>query len=247
MADERVLRRVAAAYFALITHLDENISAVMRVVEELGLFENTRVVYTSDHGELFGAQGLFGKGNLYEGAIAVPLIMTGAGISANRTVNQLVSHVDLFPTVLEGAGAEFNGAMEGLSGISLFSAIDGKESSRMAFAEYHAQGSKSGQFMLRDGYLKLIYCVGMPAQMFDLSTDPQEAHDLIEEGRGGDHAHSLERKLRAICDPENVDARAKADQRRMAELWGGPARLQSEEFILFTPPPGVSSKQAWSE
>jgi len=73
MTDERMLRRVAAAYFGLITHLDEQIGAVMKVVEELGLLANTRIVYTSDHGELFGWHGLFGKKCLYEGAVGVPV------------------------------------------------------------------------------------------------------------------------------------------------------------------------------
>ena len=75
--DERVLRRIAAAYFALITFLDENIAEVIRVAEELDLLATTRIIYTSDHGEPFGAQGLLGKSSLYEGSVGVPLILSG--------------------------------------------------------------------------------------------------------------------------------------------------------------------------
>ncbi len=246
MTDERMLRRVAAAYFGLITHLDEQVGAVMKVVEELGLLANTRIVYTSDHGELFGWQGLFGKKSLYEGSVGVPLLIAGPGVPANRVVRQLVSHVDLFPTAVECAGAALDAADRDLPGISLFPAVNGAESRRPAFAEYHAQGSKAGQFMLRDGDLKLIYHVGMPAQLFDLANDPDEAHDLVEEGRDEGRAKALEAKLRKICDPEAVDARAKADQRKMAEYWGGPDKLRGAEQILFTPPPGVSSAEAWA-
>ncbi len=245
MTDERMLRRVAAAYFGLITHLDEQVGAVMKVVEELGLLANTRIVYTSDHGELFGWQGLFGKKSLYEGSVGVPLLIAGPGVPANRVVRQLVSHVDLFPTAVECAGEELDASDRDLLGISLFPAVNGAESRRPAFAEYHAQGSKAGQFMLRDGDLKLIYHVGMPAQLFDLANDPDEAHDLVEEGRDEGRAEALEARLRKICDPEAVDARAKADQRRMAEYWGGPDKLRGAEQILFTPPPGVSSAEAW--
>ena len=99
--------------------------------------------------------------------------------------------------------------------------------------------------MLREANLKLVYHVGMPAQLFDLEADPDEAHDLVEEGRDGGRAAGLERKLRAICDPEAVDARAKADQRRHAEAWGGREKLLSEENLIFTPPPGVSTQEAW--
>ena len=246
MTDERMLRRVAAAYFGLITHLDEQVGAVMKIVEELGLLANTRIIYTSDHGELFGAQGLFGKKSLYEGSVGVPLLIAGPGIPAGRVATQLVSHVDLFPTVVESAGAMLAPEDRDLPGISLFPAIEGRESARPVFAEYHAQGSKAGQFMLRAGDLKLIYHVGMPPQLFDLAADPDEAHDLVEEQRDAGRAKTLEAQLRTICDPEEVDARAKADQRKMAEFWGGPDKLRGAEQIVFTPPPGVSAADAWA-
>jgi choline-sulfatase len=246
MTDERMLRRVAAGYFGLITHLDEQIGAVMKVIEELGLLANTRIVYTSDHGELFGWQGMFGKKSLYEGAVGVPLLIAGPGVPANRVVRQLVSHVDLFPTVVECAGAALTASDQDLPGISLFPAVNGAESQRPAFAEYHAQGSKAGQFMLRDGALKLIYHVGMPPQLFDLAADPDEAHDLVEEGHDEGRAELLAAKLRKICDPEEVDRRAKTDQRRMTEFWGGPEKVAAAAQILFTPPPGVSSAEAWA-
>ncbi len=246
MTDERMLRRVAAAYFGLITHLDEQIGMVMKIVEELGLLANTRIVYTSDHGELFGWQGLFGKKSLWEGSVGVPLLMAGPGIPAGRVVQQLVSHVDLFPTAVANAGAQLAAADHTLPGISLLPAVSGKESARPVFAEYHAQASKTGQFMLRDGDLKLIYHVGMAPQLFDLAADPIEAHDLVDAGRDGGRAQTLETTLRTICDPEEVDRRAKADQRRMAEYWGGPDKLRGAEQIIFTPPPGVSSAEAWA-
>ena len=99
--------------------------------------------------------------------------------------------------------------------------------------------------MLRDGNLKLVYHVGMPAQLFDLGNDPDEKHDLVAEGREGGRTRELEAKLRAICDPEAVDARAKADQRRAVEAWGGREKLLAEDNILFSPPPGVSKEDAW--
>ncbi len=244
MTDEAALRRIAAGYFGLITHLDEQIGEVLSAAEELGLLGNTHVAYTSDHGELFGAQGIFGKKNLYEGAIKVPLLISGPGVPQNRVVQQFASHVDLFPTLVAGAGAQLAAADRDLPGIDLWPAIGGTESPRTAFAEYHAQASKAGAFVLRDGAMKLIYHVGMPAQLFDLSQDPDETADLATENPGT--LLALEKKLRTICDPETVDARAKADQRAAADAWGGAAKLLGETQILFTPPPGVSKEDAWA-
>jgi choline-sulfatase len=246
MTDERMLRRVAAGYFGLITHLDEQIGKIMQATESLGLLDNTRVIYTSDHGDLFGAQGTFGKKNLYEGSVGVPLIAAGPGVPAGLSVRQLVSHVDLYPTLLESVGVTPPHADRLLPGTSLFSAIEGREDLRRpVFAEFHAQGSKAGAFMLRQGDHKLVYHVGMPAQFFDLAADPNETRDLAEAGAAGGQLAELEKALRKICDPEAVDLRAKADQRRMAEYWGGPENLSQAANIVFTPPPGVSKEDAW--
>jgi choline-sulfatase len=246
MTDERMLRRVAAGYFGLITHLDEQVGEVMAALEALGLERNTRIVYTSDHGDLFGWQGIFGKKNLYEGSVGVPLIAAGPGITAGRVVEQLVSHVDLFPTLTESVGIERNSEDQSLPGISLFPAMTGDEDrDRPVFAEFHAQGSKDGVFMLRSRNDKLIYHVGMPAQCFDLGSDPGETRDLVELGEAAERIASLEGRLRTICDPERVNLQAKADQRRMAEFWGGADKLRQATNIIFTPPPGVSKEDAW--
>jgi hypothetical protein len=60
-----------------------------------------------------------------------------------------------------------------------------------------------------------------------------------------DNAIAFEAKLRGICDPEEIDRRAKAGQRRLAEAWGGPDKLRGEETPIFSPPPGVSKEDAW--
>ena len=246
MTDEQALKRIAAGYFGLITHLDEQIGEVLNAAEELGLTDTTRIAYTSDHGELFGAQGIFGKKNMYEGAIGVPLLIAGPGVAQGAVSRQISSHVDLFPTLLESAGEKPAPEDRELPGVSLWSAATGKDAERLGFAEYHAQGSKAGAFVVREGAMKLIYHVGMPPQLFDLGFDPAETRDLVRDGAGLETARWLEAKLRAICDPEAVDARAKADQRAMVERWGGVEKVKSESQILFTPPPGVSKEEAWA-
>ena len=244
MTDEAALRRIAAGYFGLITHMDEQIGAVMKAAEALGLLANTRIAYTSDHGELFGAQGLFGKKNLYEGGIGVPLTIAGPGVPQGTVSRQIVSHVDLFPTIVEGAGAKFSAADSDLCGTSLWPAMLGDDSQRTGFAEYHAQGSRAAAYALRDDNMKLIYHVGMPPQLFDLANDPHELRDLAAAQPAT--VQALEKQLRAICDPEAVDAHAKADQRKWVEHWGRREQVAGTSQILFTPPPGVSKEEAWA-
>lgn len=240
--DEAMLRRVAAAYCALVSHLDEQIGEVLAAAEELGLLPRTRVIYTSDHGEAAGAHGLFGKYTFYERSAGVPLLMMGPGIPAGGVADQLVSLVDLFPTILEGAGVALASEDASLPGISLWPALQGHcDPERAVFGEYHAAASAAGAFMLRRGALKLIHHVGMPSQLFDLEADPDETVDLAATPEGRERVAAMESELRRIVDPEAVDARAKADQRRRAEACGGKAAILKRGAFVYTPPPDAAS------
>ena len=145
------------------------------------------------------------------------------------------------PTLVELAGGT---ADSDLPGTSLSQVIAGRVRPRVGFAEYHATGSFAGSFLLRDGTDKLIYHVGMPRQLFDLAVDPEECHDLIEAGRGAETADRLEAKLRRICDPEAVDAQAKADQRAHVAAAGGREAVLQTGALVFSPPPGIAAERA---
>ncbi len=237
--DEHTMRRVAAAYFALVTHLDEQVGQVLAAAEALDLLDHTRIVYTADHGDSFGNHYIFGKFHLYERAAAVPLIMAGPQIPAGHDITQLVSHVDLFPTIVEGMGLAPHPAEANLAGASLWPALAGRQTARIGFAEYHGLGSKNASYLIRDGDMKLIFHVAMPAQLFDLKHDPDEVEDLAADPAHAAARAALEAKLRAIVDPEAVDARAKADQRAKAAQFGGTAAILARGGIPYTPAPGA--------
>ena len=235
---EDFIRRVIAGYCGLITHTDEQIGAVMREVEALGLMADTRVLYTSDHGEAAGDHGILGKANHYEHALGVPLLLAGPGIPEGKVVEQPVSHVDLFPTIVEAMDIKLHADDSDLPGRSLWPLIHGNDECRSVFAEYHAMGSRNSGFAIRDGDHKLVYHVGMPSQLFDLSTDPREEHDLLAGGAHHPIAEMLERKLREIVDPEAVDARSKAEQLAHAEKFGGLDEVRKAGIFSRSPIPG---------
>ena len=240
---EDALRKIAAGYFGLVTHLDEQIGQVYDTAEQLGLLDATRVIYTSDHGESYGHHGLVGKCQLRETAAAVPLLISGPGVPAGQRCQQIVSQVDLYPTIVDSVGAALHDDDQALPGVSLWPAIgdeDQQQRQRLGFAEYHAAGSRAGSFMLRAGDDKLIYHVGMPAELFDLAADPQETHDLVAAGSDSSarRAAELEAQLREICDPEAVDRRCKAEQRTRAEQFGGNDAILAMDTFVRTPPPG---------
>jgi choline-sulfatase len=237
--DEKTLRRAVRAYYGLVTFLDERVGTVLEALRDAGLADATRVVYSTDHGEMLGEHGLWWKSGMYESAVAVPLIMAGPEIPRGAQVETNAMLVDLFPTLLEAVGAEPVPEDAGLPGESLFRFAREAPRSRIAFSEYHAVFSPSGIFMVRDARYKYVHYVGYPPQLFDLVADPDERSDLASNPRHANARRALERELRAIVDPEDVDRRAKADQRRRMEAAGGPgAILSGGPKISYTPPPG---------
>lgn len=237
--DEQEVRKITASYLALISFTDEQIGCVLDRAISHTLLNNTNVIYTSDHGEMYGTHGLLGKSNLYEDAVAVPLIMSGPMIPNGGRVSQLTSHVDLYPTIIEACGLPVLNDEREYAGKSLWPALRGFEGRSMCFAEYHAKYSKNGSYMIRDGAWKLIYHVGMPSQLFNLEEDPTEAHDLAIMPEFQAVLAALDEKLRVVCEPEQVDMSAKAAQRSVGEVYGGVNKLVKAPNIKFTPPPGV--------
>jgi choline-sulfatase len=94
--------------------------------------------------------------------------------------------------------------------------------------------------MIRTARYKYVHYVGYPPQLFDLDADPEETRDLGTDPAHADVRAACERELRAICDPEAVDRRARADQRRRLEAAGGPAAVLAEGVkIPYTPAPAA--------
>jgi choline-sulfatase len=210
----------------MVTFLDEQIGIVLRALEESRQLDNTRIVYTTDHGDMLGDHGLWWKSVLYDGAAGIPLLLAGPSVPQRKAVNTPVSLVDVFPTIMQGTGAGFAPEDADLPGRSLLDlAHEPDNATRTVFAEYHASHSSSGSYLLRRGRYKYAYYVGYPPQLFDLQADPDEAHDLAAAPAYAAVVDEFERELRAMLDPEAVDAAAKADQRRRIDAAGGLAAV----------------------
>lgn len=229
--------RVAlASYYGLVTFMDAQMGRVLDALDQAGLTENTQVIYTSDHGDNVGERGLWGKSNMFEESAGVPMIMAGPGIPEGETKTTPVSLIDVYPTIVAGAGLSVPEDRPGASLIDLANAPD--DFQRIAFAEYHAMGAATGAFMIRKGRWKLVHYVGMKPELYDLDTDPEEVMDLGEAPEYSSIRAALMQDLRAICDPEEVNARALADQRAILEKHGGAETVVAKGGFGATPPPG---------
>jgi choline-sulfatase len=151
-------RKIAIAnYFGTTSYFDDNLGEILKALEETGLDQNTRIIYTSDHGESLGKRGLWGKSNLYEEPAAVPMLIAGPDVPAGHVCTTPVSHIDCYQTILDCVGLSLNDEDQDLPGQSMFEIASGtNEPERVVFAEYHAMAAATGSFMLRKGRYKLI-------------------------------------------------------------------------------------------
>ena len=242
-ADENERQLAIRAYFGLCSFLDSQIGLILDALEDYGLADTTRVIYTSDHGDNLGTRGLWGKSNLYEESTKIPMIIAGPQVPAGQVCRTPVSLVDCYPTILQGLGIPLREEECKLSGRSLFEWIRAPEDlERVVLSEYHAVGSVSGAYMLRQGRFKYHYYVGLQPELFDLENDPEETVDLAHDSSYEPILKKLERKLRQYLDPEAVDAQAKADQAELIRQFGGRDKALGMGTKGATPAPGQGSE-----
>jgi choline-sulfatase len=223
------------AYYGMVTMLDKLIGDVIASLHESGFADNTRIVYAPDHGDNLGNHGMWGKSVMYEDSVAVPVIMAGKDVPAGKVVNTPVSLIDIAPTAAHATGIDASG--ENYPGRSLIDIANSADEDRVAFSQYHAAGSDTGQFMIRKGKWKYVAYAGDRPQLFDLDADPDETTDLWNDPSRKAVLDDLDAELRKQCDPDEVNARAFADQQRLIEANGGRDVISSTVDIPYTPAP----------
>jgi choline-sulfatase len=237
--DDNQRRLATACYYGLCTWVDRQVGRVIGALERGGLTDTTRVIYTSDHGDNIGARGMWGKSTHYDDAAGVPMIVAGPDVPSGRVCHTPVSLVDLAPTIMQAVGEDpYAWAKSELPGKSLFEiCTEPHDGSRTVFSEYHAFGSPSAAFMLRNGRYKYNYYVGYPSELFDLDADPGEERNLLSDPNFSAIVAGFEMQLRDMLDPEATDARAKADQAALIERFGGPQKAMNVGAPGATPAP----------
>jgi choline-sulfatase len=239
--DAPMVRRAIAAYMGLVSFLDDNVGKILRALEESGLAGNTRVVYSTDHGDNLGTRGLWGKSTMYEESAGIPMILAGPDVPASNVCATPVSLVDGFQTFIHALGATPDPADAALPGCSLLDIAQGYVPDRTVLSEYHAAGAMTGSYMIRHRHYKYVHYVGLPPMLFDLDADPCERTDLGRDPAFAAVARECEARLRSIVDPEAADGQARADQRAHIEKHGGVDAILKRGTFRYSPPPGVKA------
>jgi arylsulfatase A-like enzyme len=182
--------------------IDDQVGRVLDGLKKSGKYENTVIIFTSDHGDMAGEHGMFWKstGSFYDGVARVPLVISAPGCNKDARFADPVEHVDLMPTILEMCG--FN-PPSGIHGASLVPVLSGgKPTKDTAFSERlginrehtrrpHTDDPHYG-FMFRSGQFKYVtYKNENSAEhyLYDLKSDPKEYVNLAnEKSHAGDLA-----------------------------------------------------------
>lgn len=230
MATEDIMRKIRIGYYAAIKELDEKIGRILNKLEQLGMLNDTMIVYTSDHGEQLGYHGLWWKCCMFEQSARIPMIV--ALPKARRSaVAEPVSLTDVFPTFCDALNIPLPEHIDGQSFWPLL--VGGPDTSRrdFAFSEFNAHGIPGGMFMIRWKQYKYVFFTDDDPQLFNLDEDPFENHDLIQDRSSSffvaEIVEACHERLLSVCDPFEVTDRAKAFQQRMKHELGLP-----DEYVI---------------
>lgn len=213
-------RAARAAYYGLVTYMDERIGEILKALDSTPFAENTVVVYLSDHGEMAGEHGMWWKDSFYEGSVGIPMIWSWPKhFDTGRREDAIVNLVDVGPTLLDFAGAESLPDARGQSLAGLLNP-DSKSSTpwrNTTFSETYTAKQRPAR-MIRSGPWKLNAYHGYAhPQLFNIESDPGELVDL---GKDPAHAEIVAGLLAQVQDgwsPERIE-RAVARNKKRHEL-----------------------------
>ncbi|MBR4050558.1 MAG: sulfatase-like hydrolase/transferase [Clostridia bacterium] len=170
-------------YIAAINRLDENVGRLVQKLKDIGEYENTVIVYTSDHGSHFKTRNLEYKRSCHDSCTHTPLIIFGGGFKGGKIDERLVSLIDLPPTLLKAAGIEIPESYEGnplqdeTERDHVFIQISESQVGRAIRTKKYKYSVRA----LGVGYVRHSSPVYHEDFLYDLEKDPIEKHNLIKD------------------------------------------------------------------
>ena len=206
-----------ATYAAMVSYLDENVGKLVKQLKDLGIYDNTLIIFTSDNGPTynggtdspwfdsahpFRSERGYGKGFVYEGGIREPMIAEWPGkIKPGSKTDIISAFYDVLPTLCDVAGVK---KPKDTDGISFYPTLIGKKQKQHEFL-YWEFPEYGGQLAVRMGKWKAV-CKEMRKknnftfELYDLDNDPTESHDVAAE-----HPEVI-KKVKKIIKKEHVQS-----------------------------------------
>jgi arylsulfatase A-like enzyme len=163
-------------YYAIITHLDQQIGRILDALEKSGKKDNTYIFYTADHGLACGNHGLMGKQNMFDHSMRAPLMVIGPDLPKGKKIDMDVYLQDIMPSTLELAGAEkptyveFNSLMDAVR----------MERIKSSYPAIYGCYKNLQRMIRKDGFKLIVYPKAKKVLLFDMNKDSLEMNNLAD-------------------------------------------------------------------
>lgn len=174
---EYAIKKHIQEYYALITHLDDQIGAILDGLEESGQMQNSYIIFTADHGLAMGRHGLLGKQSQYDHSIRAPFVIMGPNVSKGKIISADIYLQDAMATSLELAGIQKPGYIYFNSVMDL---LEGKQAKSSYNAIYGAYVDLQ-RMIRKEGFKLIVYPRLDRVLLYDMENDPEEINDLSDE------------------------------------------------------------------
>ena len=199
------LRKDMAVYYGMVSLMDREIGRILDRLEQLGIADNTLVVFSTDHGHFLGQHGLTAKGAFhYEDLIRLPFLVRWPGrVPAGAVNSGLQSLVDLAPTFLRAAGVDIPGQMQGVDQLPVWTGAADRARDHILVENRHQPTALHLRTLVNDRYKLTVYRGSPRGELFDLQDDPGERRNRWDDPTcAGIKANLLQRFVQAEMERE---------------------------------------------
>lgn len=189
--DAKTHNAIRQNYSAMVTNIDRWLGVYIEELKKRGEYENTIIVFSSDHGEMLGDHDLWAKTKPHQPSVGVPMAMAGPGIKQGLDTDALVSLIDLTATYLDYAGLDVANEMDGKSLRHLLTGKTDSHRDVMFSALRNWRCAYDGQYKLVEGYYP-----GDEPWLFDIGEDPNENFNIA--GKAPNLVKKLQDALRSM-------------------------------------------------
>lgn len=168
------VRQTRRQYCAAIELIDAEVGEIIQSLKKRGQFDNTYIIFTSDHGEMLGDHGMYTKSVMYDPSVRVPLIVSGPGIEKGVANDTFVELMDLNPTICELQGVK---PLPKIDARSFMPVLKGEKTEHRDMVVSELDNCR----MARNKQFKLVANVNDTTELYDMKNDPDEQVNLIKE------------------------------------------------------------------
>jgi arylsulfatase A-like enzyme len=220
------LRRQLAFYYSLITYIDEQIGRVLNFLKETGDYNNTVIIFTSDHGDFAGEHGLILKNlGIFESLHRIPFIITYPSCPAGKVIDKIVESVDMYPTVCKLAAIDVPSCVDGRSMLDIIENNAPGRAETVCEWDFIEHYNCKVNAIRTKAYRLVYFNSDQGGELYDLVEDPGEMYNLYNKPEYEDIRAELMAKLAGYMIEDNFKTTFKSDQLLHQQKKHRPSRM----------------------